>query len=186
MAPGGLILSSKELLVTVHRLAYLIAGLAVAAVVITGATFASLGYRVYLVHTGSMFPTYHSGDLVIDRPAHAADLKPGNVITFTHHAGTDTVSHRVAAVVSGGDLTTKGDANATPDSWYIAPAQVQGVVVGSVPHAGFVVYWLKRPAGIALILLVPALIWLLWGFCFPVLRRRWHIPGLSGPPLVSI
>ena len=41
----------------------------VLAVVVTGAGYWHAGYRVYIVHTGSMMPTYDPGDIVIDKPA---------------------------------------------------------------------------------------------------------------------
>jgi signal peptidase len=117
-------------------------------VIVTGVVFALQGYRPYIVHTGSMEPAYRPGDLVIDRPAKASDIKPGAVVTFTHHDGQDVVSHRIATVASGGDFTTKGDANATPDAWSINPKQVHGVVVGRLPHLGYLAYFLKQPTGV--------------------------------------
>ena len=103
----------------------------------TGAWLWHSGYRAYVVHTGSMSPTYKPGSLVIDRPARG-NYHPGEVITFRHSAQTtDVVTHRITDITSTGLIHTKGDANATADVWDIRPDQVRGTVVAGIPFAGF-------------------------------------------------
>jgi signal peptidase len=123
------------------------------------------GYRLYVVHTGSMTPTLRPGDLVVDGPAGA--VAPGEVITFRHSdLTTDVVTHRVTAVTPAG-ITTKGDANRTPDAWTIRPDQVRGRVVGTLHGLGFLAVYLQQPSGIASIGTVALAIVLLWGLFFP-------------------
>src|SRR6201999_1878579 len=100
------------------------------------------GYRAYVVHTGSMTPTYKPGALVIDKPA-SGRHHPGEVITFRHSAlTTDVVTHRITDITSTGLIHTKGDGNGTADVWDIRPDQVRGAVIDGIPFAGFVVVYL--------------------------------------------
>ncbi|RLV49614.1 signal peptidase I [Nocardioides mangrovicus] len=132
-------------------------------------TYAGLGwhagYRPYIVHTGSMTPTYRSGDLVLIKRHEAYAV--GSVITFSHGEGDDDlVTHRIVKVTAAG-ISTKGDANATDDAWTIAPDQVRGVAVGSLPAMGYVARFLQVPAGIGALLTSVLSALLLWGLFFP-------------------
>ena len=113
----------------------------------TGAWLWHSGYRAYVVHTGSMSPTYKPGSLVIDKAA-SGNYHRGEVITFRHSAlTTDVVTHRITDVTSTGLIHTKGDGNATADVWDIRPNQDRGSVRRRMPFAGFVVVYLQQPAG---------------------------------------
>jgi signal peptidase I len=140
-------------------------GLALAAVLGGGAALWLQGsYHAYVVHTGSMAPTYRSGDLVIDRSP--SSYRAGDVITFRHSdRTTDVVTHRVVSVSAAG-ITTKGDANATPDAWTIRPSQVQGRTVLGVPYLGYVAVYFKQPAGVASAATTMACVMLLWSLFF--------------------
>ena len=147
------------------------AGVALALVVLTGvlaagAAFWVQGYRLYVVHTGSMSPTYKPGDVVIDAPADG-HYRAGEVLTFRHSAfSDDVVTHRVVQVVAGG-LHTKGDANRSADAWTIRPNQVQGHVVFSVRGLGYLAVYLKQPAGIASLATAAVAVLFLWRLFFP-------------------
>ena len=93
--------------------------LLVLAVAVGGATMWARGYRIYVIHTGSMVPTYVPGDIVVDAPA-PRTVTPGEVITFRHtDLATDVVTHRVVGVTPAGLIRTKGDANQSVDAWQI-------------------------------------------------------------------
>src|SRR3954452_22820276 len=82
---------------------------AVLGIVTLGAVLWGQGYRVYVIHTGSMSPAFRPGDVVVDRPAH--HYRPGEVITFRHSArAPDMVTHRITDVTAAGLIHTKGDA----------------------------------------------------------------------------
>lgn len=142
-----------------------LAGLVLAGALGTAVVLKLQGYRAYVVHTGSMSPAYRPGDLVIDRPA-SPSYRPGDVITFRHSdRTTDVVTHRVVSISAAG-ITTKGDANATPDAWTIRPSQVQGRTVLSVPYFGYVAVYFKQPAGVASVVTTVASLMLLWSLFF--------------------
>jgi signal peptidase len=129
--------------------------------------FFASGHRAYVVHTGSMSPTYKPGSLVIDRPA-KGDYRAGEVITFRHSPYTDdVVTHRITDVTKAGLIHTKGDGNGTPDVWDIRPDQVRGTVMTGVPLAGYVVVYLQQPAGIGSVVVAAFALIMLWGLSFP-------------------
>ncbi len=125
------------------------------------------GYRAYVVHTGSMSPTYRPGSLVIDGPA-KGNYHPGEVITFRHSSyTTDVVTHRITDITNTGLIHTKGDANRTADVWDIRPSQVRGAVLGGIPLAGYVVVYLQHPLGVASVVTTFIALLLLWDLWFP-------------------
>jgi signal peptidase len=145
-----------------RMLRWTLAGLLLA-LLATGAVLAHSGYRLYIVHTGSMTPTLMPGDAVIDRPSR--QIKPGQVITFRHSAAPDVVTHRVTEVTAGGLIHTKGDANPTADVWDIRPDMVRGSVAWHAPRLGYLLVFLKQPAGIGALassLLALSLLWSLF------------------------
>jgi signal peptidase I len=161
----------------------------------TGAWLWHSGYRAYVVHTGSMSPTYKPGALVIDKPADDG-YRPGQVITFRHSAQTtDVVTHRITDITSTGLIHTKGDANRSADVWDIRPDQVRGTVVAGIPFAGFLVVYLQQPAGVASVIAALLALMLLWGLWFaegpsfmtaaekvPAVVR---LPATSGRPVAT-
>ncbi len=126
-----------------------------------------------------MTPTYPTGDLVMVAPA--AHYAVGDVITFRTHSGPDSVvTHRVNAVTAEG-LETKGDANATPDIAPVAPQNVVGRVIASVPQGGYALVYLQQPAGIASVVTVLLALFLSWSLFFPPPANPEPEPVRSGP-----
>ena len=133
----------------------------------TGIWLWQAGYRAYVVHTGSMTPTYKPGSLVIDAPAKGGGYHRGEVITFRHSAySSDVVTHRITDVTPTGLIHTKGDANATADTWDIRQNQVRGRVIAGVPLAGFVVVYFQQPAGVGSVIAGLLSLIILWGLWF--------------------
>ena len=144
-------------------------------IVAIGAGLYVHGYRVWVVHTGSMEPTLMPGDIVIDAPTRDG-YRPGDVITFLHSDLTsDVVTHRITDITPQGRIHTKGDANRSADVWDIRPDQVQGRVIHTVPGLGYVLVFLRQPTGGAAVVAVVACITLLWQVFFAdqtEIRRR--------------
>ena len=124
------------------------------------------GYRLYIVHTGSMTPTILAGDAVLDGPPKAT-YHPGDIITFRHSdRTTDLVTHSVIDV-KGGKIHTKGDANRTADVWDIRPDQVQGVVIRRFPRMGYLLTFLRQPSGIAAVVIGGLALIVMWRLLSP-------------------
>jgi len=107
------------------------------------------GYRLEIVRSGSMRPTFAPGDAVVIGPV-AGAVAPGQVVTFRHSSRSDDlVTHRVTDVTSSGVVHTKGDANTTADVWDVHPTQIEGVERFAVPHLGYAIVLLRDPHGLA-------------------------------------
>ncbi len=125
------------------------------------------GYRLYIVHTGSMAPTLRPGDAVLDAPA-PATVRPGQVITFRAGSGPESVvTHRVSWVSEEGLVHTQGDANRSVDAWALPDSDLLGTTVAVLPRAGYVLYFLQQPSGLASIATSALALTLLWGLFFP-------------------
>lgn len=152
-------------------------------VLLTGAGTAGLvawhqGYRLYVVHTGSMTPTLRPGDAVLDRPAPNAVI-PGEIVTFTVHSGPDSVvTHRVNSI-DGDTIKTKGDANPTPDPWTLRLTQVVGSKLLTLPYGGYLLVYLQHPEGIASVLTAVLALILLWQLFFPATASPGDEPSSS-------
>ncbi len=120
-----------------------------------------LGHPVFAVASGSMAPTFNTGDVIIDSPisrAQAAALRPGQIITFITAptagvAGGLVVTHRIYSVVTratrrGGSTVyrTKGDANNAPDVFAVSSASIIGLYQGwRIPDGGYLLQAAHQP-----------------------------------------
>ena len=123
-----------------------------------------LGYQIYSVLTASMTPALPVGCAVYVQECDPASIESGDVITYYKGTGTVvTETHRVVSNdVESQSLTTKGDANTAPDVYSVRYSQVLGVVAFSVPCLGAVAMGMQSPAGIAVCIVILALVLLLW------------------------
>jgi signal peptidase len=142
--------------------------LAVAAFVAAVGAVASAwsnGVRFYAVDSGSMSPTFNTGDLVVDSPVTPTTVyRVGDVVTF-HPTPGYTATHRIAAIGPDG-ITTKGDANPSGDVGPIQPGMIAGRVAFSVPYGGYVTVFFQKPLGVVALLLLLiglAVVWELTG-----------------------
>jgi signal peptidase len=131
------------------------------------------GYRPLVERSGSMEPAIGAGDLLVAREISAHALRTGDVVTFPDAVRPGVLlTHRVVAVRRLGarvDVTTRGDANRTPEQWSIAAGDRVGRLALSVPRLGYVVAALDdRRLRSALILLACA------AFAACALRRIWR------------
>jgi len=128
------------------------------------------GYRMYVVHTGSMSPTLRPGDLVIDTAP--GTPRPGTIVTFLVRQGGDSaVTHRVVGGTSA-NLVTKGDANASADPWQVPASDVVGRVAHRVRYLGFVAVFLRQPAALGSMFTGILSVVLLWSAFFGTGTRQ--------------
>ncbi|MGC1184752.1 MAG: signal peptidase I [Candidatus Dormiibacterota bacterium] len=142
------------------------------------------GRPVYSVASGSMMPTFDTGDLIVDRTISASTaehLHKGQIITFTTTPATAggsslVITHRIYSVVTGpvvaGTKTvsyrTKGDANNGPDQDLVAPSAILGVYQQRVPFGGYVLSTLHQPITFVILIMIPVLY-----LVAEEVRRRW-------------
>lgn len=155
---------------------------------------AAVGGMPLSVLTGSMRPTYPPGTLVVIKPATPEEIGVGDVITFQIESGQPAVAtHRVIerSTDSGSGevrFTTQGDANNTPDSEQVQPAQIRGKVWYAIPYLG----WVNQTIdGSTRSWAVPALagalfLYAAWTFGAGLRERRKKMRGAGeAPPAAS-
>jgi signal peptidase I len=146
-----------------HKLKQVFIAGAVAAMVLIGAGLVysrATGAQLLSVQTGSMVPVLHKGDLVAVTRIPHGQLAVGDVITYVSpHDKRVTITHRIAALPSaqnGYRIITKGDANSASDQ-PIATSAILGKVNRHMPMAGYAVDAVRKPAGLLLLIYIPAL-----------------------------
>ena len=149
-----------------------------------------LGRPVYSVASGSMAPTFNTGDMIIDKPisqAAARHLHKGQIITFQAAQGQGSnsallITHRIYAVVknpAGAGVTsveyrTKGDANNAPDPGLLSPSAVLGVYQQRIPFGGYILSSLHQPITFVILVLIPVVY-----LVEEEVRRRWTALGVQ-------
>jgi len=107
------------------------------------------GLQLLAVTSGSMAPGIPTGSMVGVSPVPASALMIGDVITFANPATPgELVTHRIVSLdVRDGQtmLTTKGDANDTPDALSAPAGRAVGRVEFALPILGDVMLWLGSP-----------------------------------------
>lgn len=79
------------------------------------------GWRSVVLTSGSMSPSIRAGDVVVASPSDGQALSPGSVVVLSDPAGSGLITHRIAALNPDGSYSTRGDANAQPDSTPLRP-----------------------------------------------------------------
>jgi signal peptidase I len=134
------------------------------AISIAGLALAKLdGAHLLSIQTGSMVPLFRPGDAVLSVKSKAHSLHAGDIISYTDPTQPRLIiTHRLVRIdPSSGRVTTKGDHNAKPDTPF--PRQlVTGRVVAVAPHFGTVLDAARKPAGLILLVYVPALLTLMF------------------------
>ena len=138
-----------------------IAALATLGLLLVAALFPIEGnIQIKIVKSGSMEPTIRTGSIVVVKPH--TSYAQGDIITF----GPDTkkevpITHRIVGIQGEGAqmrFLTKGDANEDTDIKDIAPREVIGKALFSVPYLGYVIDFARKPLGFFLLIIVPACI----------------------------
>jgi signal peptidase len=116
-------------------------------------------FQIKIVSSGSMEPAVKVGSIVIIKPV--SQYKVGDVVTFGGKNEDEIpTTHRIISErISDGEVlySTKGDANEDKDPSEIREKDVIGKVLFSVPFVGYFINFARKPLGIVLIILIPAL-----------------------------
>jgi signal peptidase len=131
---------------------------ALAVALLAAVIYVNTGPRMYVVQTGSMEPTIPVASAILVDPHQYP--RPGQVVTFQRNGSVTT--HRL--MKSG---ATKGDANRTEDPWKLSQTKVLGTVQATVPNLGYLLVYLKQPAGLLSLLLLPLVLRLAWQITAP-------------------
>ena len=107
------------------------------------------GLKVYTVLSGSMAPTYHTGDLIfVKEVSESAKVEEGTPITFVLNEDLDVATHRVVRVdYEKKCFYTKGDANSGEDAAPVLWENLIGVPKFNIPLLGYVSNFVQNPPG---------------------------------------
>jgi len=140
-----------------------------------------LGFRTFVVRTGSMGNAAPPGSVAVVRPVPSTQVKVGDVIIMKPPTGTTSmpVLHRVVELTrteGAMAVRTKGDANLKPDP---KPYVLQGttlVLTAVAPRVGFLISAAQTQNGWWGLVVLPAtIIALIW------LRVLWASGGSRKP-----
>lgn len=104
------------------------------------------GVGIATVLSGSMEPEMSKGDLIFVKEE--KNISVDDIIVYDN--GNELIVHRVI-LIEDGMITTKGDANTSPDE-PISYEAIKGEVVLTVPFIGKIVDFIKTPVGTIIIL----------------------------------
>jgi len=114
--------------------------------------------KILSVLSGSMEPTIKTGSVVIIKPAD--QYRIGDIITFRPKNQTQTpTTHRIYDIrlQTGQPIyITKGDANNAPDTKEVTQQDILGKTLFSLPLAGYIIDFAKKPIGFMMIIIIPA------------------------------
>jgi signal peptidase len=145
----------------------LVVAIAVAALIVVPSL---LGFDRYAIDGGSMEPRIPKGSIVYSKPADAADLVVGDVITYRPPASSgvgELVTHRIVEktdrVNANGHaqivFRSKGDANPTPDPWHFTLENGEAALEKAhLPYLGYIYLALRIPWVRIVLITVPALL----------------------------
>ena len=128
-----------------------------------------LGYKPFIVLSGSMEPSIMTGDMVFVKETDPDSLKVGDVIAYK--SGSAVVTHRIVEVKSeNGEprYVTQGDANNAADQSLVKPADVEGIYQRRVAGAGNLAMFMQTTTGMILFVVCPLVLFVLWD----VIRRQ--------------
>lgn len=102
-----------------------------------------LGYRFFIIMSGSMEPTINTTDVVITKEQ-SQDFEKGDIIAFQNSKAVTV--HRIVDISKEDEVTlyqTKGDNNNTEDLKKVKQSEVKGKVVYKVPEIGKVILFIN-------------------------------------------
>jgi len=149
------------------------------------------GWRVFIVKSGSMEPTIHTGSMVISRYTHPSLLKTHDIITFVGPTKErEFITHRITKITDTNEyisIKTKGDKNNAEDVWDVPGGSVVGKVLAVIPYIGYVLAFAQSKIGILLFILIPSIFILVEevSFIISVLRKK-HTDHLKGSTFLMI
>jgi len=115
-----------------------------------------LGYKPFIVLSGSMEPEISAGDLILTKNVDPKEIKVGDIISFRADE-TTVVSHRVIEVLTEEGLMfqTKGDANIGDDAGIVLPEDIEGTYVLRLAGLGSIAMFLQTPVGLLAFVIIP-------------------------------
>lgn len=122
-----------------------------------------LGYKPFIVLSGSMEPAIQAGDLIITKVIEAEKVAEGDIIAFQAEKNT-IVTHRVTDVRTeeGLSFLTRGDANTGADAKAVGVGELEGIYLCRLAGVGNFAMFLQTPLGMLLFVITPLCLFILY------------------------
>ena len=128
-----------------------------------------MGYKPFIVLSGSMEPGIMTGDMVFVKNTDTGNLQKGDVIAYK--SGEAVITHRIIDVTTeNGEVRyiTQGDANDSPDQTSVKPSEVEGIYKGRIAGAGKAAMFMQTTSGMIIFVVCPLILFILWD----IVRRK--------------
>ncbi|HHU86797.1 MAG TPA: signal peptidase I [Peptococcaceae bacterium] len=122
-----------------------------------------LGYKPFIVLSGSMEPAIQAGDLIITKVIEPEKVAEGDIIAFQAEKNT-IVTHRVTDVRTeeGLSFLTRGDANTGADAKAVGVGELEGIYLCRLAGVGNFAMFLQTPLGMLLFVITPLCLFILY------------------------
>jgi len=130
-----------------------------------------MGYKPFIVLSGSMEPVFASGDLVLVKEISADSLKEGDIIAFRE--GNAVVTHRIMTITAEDGVRqyiTKGDNNNVEDRIAVTDDKIEGKYLLNVDGLGNAGMFMQTPLGMVIFIALPMILFIL----YDIFRRRYY------------
>lgn len=119
-----------------------------------------LGYKSFVIVSGSMEPTIMTGDAILVKEVPQNEIKTNDIISFSQ--GGNIVTHRVIEIVEENGIKkykTKGDNNNTEDKEKITYEQIEGKYQFKINQFGVITEILKSKITLIILILIVIFIY---------------------------
>jgi len=123
-----------------------------------------MGYKPFIVLSGSMEPTILTGDIVLTKEITADKVAKNDIVTFRTDKNI-VVTHRVTDVLnenSSISFLTKGDANTGADASEVKAESLEGIYLGRVGGVGNFAMFLQTPMGMLIFVVTPLCLFIVY------------------------
>ncbi|MFZ3046143.1 MAG: signal peptidase I [Desulfatirhabdiaceae bacterium] len=122
-----------------------------------------MGYKPFIVLSGSMEPTILAGDIIVTKEIAPEQIVKGDVIAFRAEKNT-VVTHRVTDVQTANGLSflTRGDANTGADARAVSVEELEGIYHWRVAGVGKFAMFLQTPIGMLLFVITPLCLFIIY------------------------
>lgn len=130
-----------------------------------------MGYKPFIVLSGSMEPVFASGDLVLVKEVPADSLNEGDIIAFRE--GNAVVTHRIMTITAedgARHFVTKGDNNNVEDRIAVTDDKIEGKYLLNVDGLGNAGMFMQTPLGMVIFIALPLILFIL----YDIFRRRYY------------
>jgi signal peptidase len=122
-----------------------------------------LGYKPFIVLSGSMEPEFYSGDIVVIKEVNVDTLQEKDVIAFKK--GESVITHRIMDITEKDNVrqyVTKGDKNNMDDNITVTDEMVEGKYLLRIAQLGNVAMFMQTPVGILIFVVFPLILFIIY------------------------